>query len=230
MAFPFSTVAFDLDGTIADTAPDLAASLNHALIALGREPIAPASVRPLIGHGARALIRRGLDARGGGSEALADEALRYFLEHYRDNICIGTRVYPGLETCLDELAGEGIALAVCTNKPEELARSLLRALGLATRLRSVVGGNTLHARKPDPAPLRLAIARAGGGPAVLVGDSIIDTETAHAASIPFIAVSFGFADRSMMDLGADAVIDSFGELPDALRTLTSDDQQPRFTL
>lgn len=210
--FPFDTVVFDLDGTLADTAPDLAAALNAALRALGR-PIVPAeSVRHLVGHGARALLRRGLATSGEADEALVERGLSAFLDYYAAHICDGTSIYPGLELALDELARRGVALAVCTNKPERLTRALIGALGWQDRFSAIIAGDTLAVRKPDPAPLREAIARAGGGRAVLIGDSIVDADTARAAGLPFVAVSFGFSDRPAALLGADAVIDDYGEL------------------
>ena len=217
--FPFDTVAFDLDGTLADTAPDLAAALNHTLAMLGRPAVAPEAVRGLIGHGARALLRRGLAASGPSDEALVDRGYPIYREYYAANICAGTAIFPALEEALDDLRAAGVALAVCTNKPEGLSRTLLAALGWENRFDAVVGGDTLPVAKPDPAPLREAIARAGGGRAAFVGDSIVDADTARAAGLPFIAVSFGFSDRPVADLGADAVIDDYAQLVPALRRL-----------
>jgi phosphoglycolate phosphatase len=215
----FDVVAFDLDGTLADTAPDLATALNHALATLGRAPIAAEAVRGMVGHGARALLRRGLEATGGSSEAMVERAYPRFVVHYGAHICEGTRANPGLVPALDELAARGIALAVCTNKPERLTHDLLAELGLTQRFRAVVGGDTLPVRKPDPAMLHEAVARAGGGRAVLVGDSITDADTARAAGLPLIAVSFGYSDRPAEALGADVVIDHFAELVPALARL-----------
>jgi phosphoglycolate phosphatase len=216
---PFDVVAFDLDGTLADTAPDLAGALNHALKALGRDIVPPESVRYLVGHGARALLRRGLAATGEASEELVERGFPIFIEYYGNNICDGTRPYPGVEAALDDLSGRGAALALCTNKPERLTHALLGALGWANRFESIVGGDTLAVRKPDPAPLLEAIARAGGGRAAFIGDSITDADTAKAAGIPFIAVSFGFSDRPVEELGAQAIIDGYGELLPALARL-----------
>src|SRR5688500_2508868 len=219
ISFPFDVVAFDLDGTLADTAPDLAEALNHSLEALGRPQVPPASVRHLIGHGARALLRRGLAASGEAPEELVELGFPIFLEHYAAHICDGTRLFPGIEEALDEVERAGAALAVCTNKQEALTMKLLGALGLSGRFAAIVGGDTLSVRKPDPAPLFEAIARAGGGRAVLVGDSITDADTARAAGVPFVAVSFGFSDRPVEQLGADLVIDSYEELKAALEPL-----------
>jgi len=213
--FPFDTVAFDLDGTLADTAPDLAAALNHALGKLGRPQVDPESVRHLVGHGARALLGKAL----GGDETLIEQGLPIYLNYYAAHICVGTTRYPGLEDAMDKLAARNVKLAICTNKPGRLTHLLIDALGWRGRFAAIVGADTLAVKKPDPLPLREAIARAGGGRAVFVGDSITDADTARAAGIPFVAVSFGFSDRPVEALGADAVIDDYAELIEILERL-----------
>jgi phosphoglycolate phosphatase len=220
--FPFDVVAFDLDGTLADTAPDLAASLNHVLGEFGRPLVDPESVRGLVGHGARALIRKGLAAGGEASEALVEQAYPLYLDHYAANICVGTRRYPAVEEAMDGLAARNVRLAICTNKPERLTHLLVDALGWTGRFAAIVGADTLPVRKPDPLPLREAVARAGGGHAAFVGDSITDAETARAAGLPFVAVGFGFSDRPVEALGADAVIHSYADLIPALERLRPD--------
>ncbi|QPQ55229.1 phosphoglycolate phosphatase [Allosphingosinicella flava] len=216
MVFPFNVVAFDLDGTLADTAPDLTDALNHVLGELGRPGIPAETVRNLVGHGARALLRKGLAVTGGSTEELVERGFPLFMDFYGRNICKGTAPYPGVEAAMDALAQQGVALALCTNKPESLAVQLIDALGWRGRFRSIVGGDTLPVRKPDPAPLFKAIMDAGGGRAAFVGDSITDADTARAASLPLVAVSFGFSDRPVAELGASAVIDHFDELVPAL--------------
>jgi phosphoglycolate phosphatase len=217
--FPFAVVAFDLDGTLADTAPDLTAALNHALAALGHSPIPAEDVRHMVGHGARAMLQKGLAARGVVDEALVERGFPIFMDHYMANIAVGTRPFEGLEAALDSLAARGVALAVCTNKLESLSRELIDALGWNGRFAALVGGDTLPVRKPDPAPLLETVARAGGGRAAFVGDSITDTDTARAAGIPCVAVTFGFSDRPPDQLGADALIDHFDELIPTLERL-----------
>ena len=215
----FNAVIFDLDGTLADTAPDLAASLNHMLRQFGRDEVSLERVCDMIGNGVAMLVRRGLAATGEATEALVERALPIFYDHYRAHLCVGTRAYPGVEAALEALSGAGSILGVCTNKPEGLARGLIEALGWTRHFQAVIGGDTLDVRKPDPAPLLEAIARCGGRPALLVGDSMTDAETARAAGIPFVAVSFGFSDRPVGELGADAVIDHFETLPIAIAAL-----------
>jgi len=208
----FRTVVFDLDGTLADTAPDLTAALNHALGEMGRPPVPAEDVRHMVGHGARALLQKGLAATGAVSEALVEQGFPIFLAHYEAHIADLTRPFPGVEQALDALAADGVRLAVCTNKLESLTHKFIAAIGWEGRFAAIVGGDTLAVRKPDPAPLFEAIARAGGGPAAFVGDSITDTDTAKAAHIPCVALSFGFADRPAGELGADRVIDHWDEL------------------
>jgi phosphoglycolate phosphatase len=219
--FPFDVVVFDLDGTLADTAPDLAAALDHTLAALGRPAIDSESVRELIGPGAKELLRRALAASGEADEALVERALPIYLEHYAAHICVGTTPYPGIDEALAALTARGVKLAICTNKRERLTHLLIDALGWSDRFAAIVGADTLAVRKPDPLTLQEAIARAGGGRAAYVGDSITDAETARAARVPFVAVSFGFSDRPVEQLGADAVIDSFADLLGTLAQLSA---------
>jgi len=217
--FPFDVVVFDLDGTLVDSSADLAAALNHTLTAMGRPVTDLGTVRGLVGRGARVLIREGLALSGESNDALVEEGYPIFIDHYAAHIQDGTRPYPGVEAALDALKMAGAKLAICTNKPERLTNLLIAALGWQGRFDAIIGADTLAARKPDPAPLHEAIARAGGGRALLVGDSITDAETARGAGLPFVAVGFGFADRPVTELCADAVIDSYASLVETLTAL-----------
>jgi phosphoglycolate phosphatase len=218
-AFPFDIVAFDLDGTLADTAPDIAGGINRMLADFGRSPLAEAEIRPMIGDGARNLLRRIMEATGGSTEKLLDEAHPRYLDHYAAHICDGTIPFPGIEEAMDGLAGLGVRLAVCTNKSTRMTMLLLDAMGWTDRFAAIVCGDTLPVFKPNPATLRETIRLAGGGRTVLVGDSMIDAGTARASGTPFVAVSFGFRDRPVEALGADAVIDDYRDLIPALRAL-----------
>jgi phosphoglycolate phosphatase len=217
--FPFDVVAFDLDGTLADTAPDLTSALNHALAELGHPPVPAPDVRHMVGHGARALLRQGLAAVGVESESEVDRGLPLFLDYYADHIADGSLPFPGCEAALDELARRGVTLAICTNKIERLARQFVSAIGWDRRFSVIIGGDTVGVSKPDPKPLLETIARAGGGSAAFVGDSITDTTTAKNAGIPCIAVTFGFSDRPPELLGADLLIDHYDALVPALERL-----------
>ncbi|WP_420141001.1 phosphoglycolate phosphatase [Sphingomonas sp.] len=217
--FPYDLVIFDLDGTLADTAPDLTAALNHALVALGRPAVPAEDVRHMVGHGARALLRNGLAATGEVNEALIDQGFPIFLAYYQTHIADSTNAFEGVETALSALEARGVRLAICTNKLEGLARQLVDALGWGARFDVIVGGDTLPQRKPDPAPVHETIARAGGGRAAFVGDSINDVDAAHAAGLPCVALTFGFSDRPPEQLGADVLIDLFDALVPALERL-----------
>jgi len=216
-AFPFRCVVFDLDGTIADTAPDLAVSLNYTLAEMDRPPLSLADVRSMVGHGTRALLRRGLARTGASDDALVEHGYPILMRHYEAHICDLTLPYSGAEQAMDRLAAQGVTLAVCTNKPAQVTKQLIDALGWRARFAAIVGGDTLPVAKPDPAPLRLAIRQAGGGPAAFVGDSSVDMDTARAAKVPGIAVTFGYADQPIEKLGATAMIENFDDLVGLLR-------------
>jgi phosphoglycolate phosphatase len=149
-AFPFDIVAFDLDGTLADTAPDIAAGINRMLADLGRPALAPETIRTLIGDGAKNLIRKALAATGGADEAQVERGYPLYLDHYAAHICDGTRPYPAVGQALAELAALGARLALCTNKPERLTGALLTALGWQDHFVASVCGDTFAFRKPDP--------------------------------------------------------------------------------
>jgi phosphoglycolate phosphatase len=217
--FPFTSVGFDLDGTLLDTSADLGLALNHVLARNGRPQIPLDEMPGLIGGGARMLLERGL-ARTGGLPprdelpGLQQELIGF----YRANIAHHTRPFPGTEASLDALAERGVTLAVVTNKMEELAVAVLDAVGLAPRFATIIGGDTLGPGHSKPAPdlLLEMLRRVGPGPCAYVGDTSYDTRAAAAAGLPCIAVSFGFNDEPVHGLGAAAVIDHFDALVPAL--------------
>lgn len=219
--FPFAIVGFDLDGTLVDTAGDLAAGVNHALGLARRPPLTVEQVRPMIGRGGRHMLEQGLHATGGVPDSDFDRLLREFLEHYEANIAVHSRPFPGLVDALDRLDALGVRTAVVTNKTERLARLLLKQLGLADRMATIIGGDTLGREnaKPSPAPILEMMARCGGGRTAFVGDSMYDVTAAKAAGVTSIAVSFGFLDRPVQDLEADHVIDDYDALVPLLEAL-----------
>jgi phosphoglycolate phosphatase len=218
-SFPFDIVGFDLDGTLADTAPDLTAALNHALVTLGRDPVPAPSVRSMVGHGARALLAKGITATGEFREELVDQGLPIFLQYYEAHIADDSHPFPGVVDALDALAARGVRLAICTNKLEHLARRFVTAIGWDGRFAAIVGGDTTPSAKPNPEPLLHMIEQAGGGRCAFVGDSISDTGAAIAANLPCVALTFGFTDRPPGELGADALIDHFDQLIPTLERL-----------
>ena len=218
---PFEIVGFDLDGTLLDTAADLGAAVNHALALVGRAAVPIEQVSGLIGGGSRLMLARALELTG-GAQGIDQEALRpELLAFYQANIAVHTRLYPGGAAMLAALAAGGVKLAVVTNKPEGLAIRLLDELGLLARFACVIGGGSpgIAALKPAPDPLHAMVARLGGGAAAFVGDSSFDIRAARAAGLPSVAVSFGFNDLPVEELGADAVIHHFDALLPALTTL-----------
>lgn len=222
--FPFAIVGFDLDGTLLDTAADLGVALNHALSLASRPSVPLGETRNLIGGGARQMLDRAL-ALTGGTEGLDIDALHaQLIVHYQQNIAVHSRLFPGGEEMLDDLAARNVRLAVATNKREDLAIQLLGELGLTGRFYTVIGGNTLGPgrAKPKPDMLMEMVARAGLGAsarAAFVGDTTFDTNAARAAGMPSIAVSFGFNDLPVDELGADAVIDHYDQLVPTLSAL-----------
>ncbi len=220
--FPFAIVGFDLDGTLLDTMADLGAALNHAITMDGRGPIALSQVRGLVGGGTRKMLARGLDLTGGPvAEDCFEAMLGALLSYYEENIAVHTRLYPGGEAMLDGLADRGVKLALVTNKLEQLAVKLLEELGLSRRFYAIIGGDTLGdgRAKPQPDLLIEMLARGGGGTAAYVGDTTYDTRASHAAGLPCVAVSFGFNDLPVDELGASAVIGHFDELIPTLERL-----------
>ena len=211
-SIPFDIVGFDLDGTLIDTSGDLAAAVNHAIGTIGRDPFPAADIRPFAGKGARVMLQRALDASGGCDTAMLADLLPILLDHYAQNLAIHSVPYPGAVQALDALAQRGVRLAICTNKAERFTIPLMRQIGLHDRFASIVSGDTVGVSKPDPAPIRAMIERAGGGRAIFVGDTINDIAGARNAGIANIAVGFGFLDGPVEQLEADAVITHFDEL------------------
>jgi phosphoglycolate phosphatase len=189
---PIRLVIFDLDGTLIDSRRDLADSVNALLVELGAPPLAQEVVTAMVGEGAAVLVRRALAAAGHPPDTPG--ALDRFLAHYAERLTTHTRPYPGIPEALEGLSGEGLALAVLTNKPQKATAEILERLGLARWFSAVVGGDTAAGRKPDPAGLRSIAKEAAAAPAetMLVGDSAIDLETAHRAGCAVCLARYGF--------------------------------------
>ncbi|HWQ87912.1 HAD-IA family hydrolase [Brevundimonas sp.] len=216
------TIAFDLDGTLVETAPDLVGTLNRLLAQRNLPPVPLESARHLIGHGAIALLKRGFEAAGARwDEDAAPALLSAFLADYLDHIADHSTVYPGSIRALDQLAARGAILCVATNKPTDLAVALFEVTHPGDRFAAVCGPQSVSAKKPDAAHIREAVIQAGGDPgrAIMVGDSVIDLNAARAAGVPCILTTFGYTDIPAADLGADAVIAHYDDLPAAIGRL-----------
>ncbi len=215
-------VVFDLDGTLAETAVDLIATLNAVLAREGLAAVDVEEARGMIGAGARALIQRGFAASGAAlAPARLDALYAVFLAHYAEHLCDASHLFPGVTRALDRLAAAGYRLAVCTNKIEAHSVALLAALGVADRFSAICGRDTFAHAKPDPRHLTLTIARAGGDPrrAVMVGDSLTDIATAKAAGIPVVAVPFGYTEAPVESYAPDVVIEHFDDLVEAVERM-----------
>jgi phosphoglycolate phosphatase len=210
-----AVIAFDLDGTLVDTAPDLIGTLNVLLDQEGLPPLPLLEARPFIGRGAKWMIERGFQAAGATlDEARVPELFDRFIAHYLEHIADESRPFPGVEAALDALKAGGARLAVCTNKRTDLSRVLLDALDLTRRFDAVIGADATPACKPDARHLTTAVAAAGGAMdrAILVGDAATDAGAARAAGAPLVLVTFGYTEIPAQELAPDLLIDHFDQL------------------
>jgi len=214
-ALPTAIIVFDLDGTLAETAGDLIATLNVILTRNGLDAVPFDQARGLIGAGAKALIERGFEQQNRALPSEMHERLfMEFLDYYGDHLSDHTALYEGVAAALGRFAEEGWKLAVCTNKIETHSRILLQRLGIADRFAAICGRDTFPMCKPDPRHLLRTIEAAGGDPlrAIMVGDSRTDIDTAKAAGIASIGVPFGYTDVPMAELEPTAMITHYDEI------------------
>lgn len=216
------TIAFDLDGTLVDTAPDLIETLNVILARQGVAPVAFQQARDMIGYGVKPLLERALASHGlRPAPEEIDRLYADYLPLYAEHIADKSRPFPGVEEALDALAARGCLLAVCTNKLEWLSVLLLEKLGLAGRFAAICGQDTFPMRKPNPEMLVRTVTKAGGavGRSLMVGDSVTDVNTARGAGVPMILVDFGYTEIPVADLSADRTISHFDALPQTVLEL-----------
>lgn len=206
-------IAFDLDGTLIDSAPDIHATANKVFLAKGLQPFPFATVRGFIGNGVPVLVSRLLQSQHlEATGTLHAELVDAFIKIYEEAFDL-TTLYPGVRSALDQLSAQGHRLGICTNKPEGPARAALRHFGLDRHFTSLIGGDSLPQRKPDPAPLLAALVALGTGPAVFVGDSEVDAETARAAGIPLALFTEGYRKTPVDQMGAKLIFSDFSALP-----------------
>ncbi len=217
------TVVFDLDGTLADTSGDLIAAANACFRQMGEgdllDPVGDAGTAL---RGARAMLRLGMSRIGrADDDPLINAHYQTLLDHYARDIDTHTVLYDGSMEAVDALKSRGYLVAICTNKPEGLARELLTRLGILDSFAAMLGADSLAVRKPDPEHLWQTARRAGGDPArcLLVGDSDTDRNTARAAGVPSILVTFGPAGGDMAALAPEALLERYADLPDMVETL-----------
>ncbi len=218
------TIAFDLDGTLVETAPDLIGTLNRMLAARDIPVMPVAAAQHLVGHGALALLRHGfMEAGAEWDETNAPALLEEFLADYLANIAVHSRPYDGVVETLERLAARGAILCVATNKRTDLSEALIAALALERHFAVICGPDRVSARKPDGAHVREAVQLAGGDPtrAIMVGDGAPDVQAAKAAQVPCVVVSFGYTPVPPAALGGDSLIDGFAELEAAIDSLVA---------
>ena len=205
---------FDLDGTLIDSKLDLANSVNATRAHMGLEPLEIAVISTYVGKGAPVLIRKAMGPAA--SEEQVAEALRFFLEHYNRHALDSTRLYPGVRESLARFRGAGRLLAILTNKPVGISRTILEGLGVAGCFFRVYGGNSFAAKKPDPAGVKALMAETniGRDRTLMVGDTMVDVETARNAGVRACGVAFGFAPEVLDSAVPDLLIKRFEDLAD----------------
>ena len=218
-------LVLDLDGTLVDSSADLVAALNQAIATQGLSPLSTKLVAETVGKGARAMISKAFKFH---NQTLDDNTLDHlmtvFVDAYQLNIANFTRPYPGARKALDDFQRLGWQLAVCTNKPERLARKLLEELELEHRFSAICGSDTFEVRKPHGGHVLKTIAAADGdvSRSLMVGDTPFDIDAAKNAGIPSVAVDFGYHDNPVTSLGADRMISHFDELLEVAQSLVLD--------
>ena len=213
-----SGVLFDLDGTLADTAPDLADALNETLKSFGKQPLAFDVIRPVVSHGGIAMIKLGFDI---GPEDQSYQSIRQqFLQTYLDNIANKTTLFPGMEMLLTEIENRKLPWGVVTNKPGWLTNPLMEALNLTKRAATIVSGDTVAKAKPHPDPIFFGCKQAGLDPknCLYVGDAERDIQAGKAAGMRTVAALFGYIldHENPIDWQADIYINNPEELIDYL--------------
>ncbi|WP_024868673.1 phosphoglycolate phosphatase [Pseudoxanthomonas suwonensis] len=210
-------VLFDLDGTLVDSASDIAEALNRTLESLGYPRVPETTVRGWIGEGVRQLVATAL--RHAGDERAPEAVMDGFMVHYRQCLLRSPVLYPGVAEGLELLRERGLPMAVCTNKPQAMVEPLLGHLGIAGFFRAFAGGDTLPQRKPDPAPLLHLAGLLGveAGDCLMVGDSATDRDAAVAAGMPVALVRYGYPrGMDLENAGAVAVLDDLRQLQSLL--------------
>jgi phosphoglycolate phosphatase len=226
--FQPTSIIWDLDGTLVDSAPDLASALNTVLDKRGFFTHSIDEIRLMIGNGVPKLVERGFNAVGMRLEpAQLDELVAMFVKEYKTCATEHTRPYPNIVETLEKIHGMNIPMGVCTNKPETFTKQILEGLDLAKYFSSVVGGDTTSTRKPDPQPVLACLRGLVSEPAssLMIGDSIHDVHAAHAAGVTVAVVPWGYRSAPVEELGADFVLHDIAALPEMIREAGMQRQQ-----
>jgi phosphoglycolate phosphatase len=226
--FKPTAIVWDLDGTLVDSAPDLASALNTVLDKRGFFTLSLNEVREMIGNGVPKLVERGFNAVGvRPDQAQLDELIAMFVKEYKACATDSTRPYPGVVEALQAIHAMNVPMGVCTNKPEAFTRQILEGLGLAKYFSNVVGGDTTRTRKPDPQPVLACLHGLVSEPAssLMIGDSVHDVHAAQAAGVVVGVVPWGYRSAPVEELGADFVIHDLAALPGLIRDVGQVPQQ-----
>ena len=217
---------FDLDGTLIDSVPDLALSVNQMLTSLGMNTYPINDIRSWVGNGAAVLTKRALSGsiniKADLNADFVEKALATFLDYYQQNVCVDTTVYPNVANTLAALHNSGYQMVIVTNKPEQFVRPILEKLGLNTYFSMIVGGDSLSKRKPDPMQLHYVCEqlKVSESQCIMIGDSKNDIHAAVAANMDSIALTYGYNHgEDIHSHGANVVLDDFAELLDVLDTI-----------
>ena len=205
-------IIFDLDGTLIDSKLDLANAVNATRLHMGMTLLDLSTVSSYVGNGAPVLVKRAMGPQA--SEAQVEEAIEFFLEYYRDHALDETKLYPGVETALARLSDAGKRLAVLTNKPIKMTRSIVAGLGIAARFFQLYGGNSFDFKKPHPIGVETLIAESGvpRERTLMVGDSAVDMNTAVNARVRSCGVTYGFQPETLNDPKPDWLVDRLQDL------------------
>ncbi|RIJ22105.1 HAD family hydrolase [Henriciella barbarensis] len=218
------TIVFDLDGTLVDTAPDLHIALNHCLSEAGFESVPFESIRHMIGQGAKAMIEKGLAFQGVSQATTEVEPLwQSFLDYYEANICSKSRPFKDATRSLEALTEMGATLAICTNKTQHLAETLIGKLGLTSHFASICGADSVPQKKPSGEHILYTVDRANGSPAkaIMIGDSQTDERAARNAGLPFVYVTFGYGPAPEQWDDTRCRASSYVEVMDAIQSVAS---------
>jgi phosphoglycolate phosphatase len=216
---PFEALIFDLDGTLIDSAPDVRASMNRVLADMGRRELTLGEIKNMVGWGGRVLVKKALAKSGdAGTEGDIARALASFLDTYAKRPSEHTTVYPGVISVMENFKAAGFRMGLCTNKPTVTTQPVLKSMGLDHFFDVVSCGDAVPHKKPDGRHIRLVVDKMGATiqTSVMIGDSESDISAAIDAGVRSVAVTFGYAHMPCDKLGADALIDHFSDLAQAL--------------
>ena len=218
---PIDLLIFDLDGTLIDSKFDLANSVNAARAHLGMEPLNLKVIMNYVGYGAPVLIRKALESEA--TESQVAHALDFFLDYYGRHALDSTALYPGVKESLERLHAGGKRLAILSNKAAAISRMVIEGLGAAQLFFKVYGGDSFAAKKPDPAGINQLMHEAGVGcgATIMVGDSVVDVETARNAGVRSCGVRFGFAPDTFEGAPPDILVNRMEDLADWVLNVNS---------